>query len=51
LIGLGGLVDDGGHAARAYGPDVLALIRPDGYVGLIADGDNASAVAGYLYSL
>jgi hypothetical protein len=27
------------------------LIRPDGYIGLIADADNALAVAGYLRSL
>jgi len=51
LIGPGGLVDDGGHVARAYGEDALVLVRPDGYVGLIADADDASAVAGYLRSL
>jgi hypothetical protein len=26
----------------------MILIRPDGYIGLIADADNASAVADYL---
>jgi len=51
LIGPGGLTDDGGHVARAYGEDVLVLVRPDGYVGLIADADDASAVVGYLCSL
>jgi len=51
LIGPGGLIDDGGHVARAYGEDALVLVRPDGYVGLIADADDASAVAGYLRSL
>jgi len=51
LIGPGGLIDDAGHAAHAYGQDALILIRPDGYIGLIADADNAPAVAGYLRSL
>ena len=51
LIGPGGLIDDGGHVARAYGEDALILVRPDGYVGLIADADDTSAVAGYLRSL
>ena len=51
LIGPGGLIDDAGHVAHAYGQDSLILIRPDGYVGLIADADNALAVADYLRSL
>jgi hypothetical protein len=34
--------------ARAYGQDALILVRPDGYIGLIADADNPSAVADYL---
>ncbi len=51
LIGPGGLIDEAGHAAHAYGQDALILIRPDGYIGLIADADDASAVAGYLRSL
>jgi 2-polyprenyl-6-methoxyphenol hydroxylase-like FAD-dependent oxidoreductase len=51
LIGPGGLIDDGGHVARAYGEDALVLVRPDGYVGLIAGADDTSAVAGYLRSL
>jgi hypothetical protein len=48
LIGPGGLVDDAGHVARAYGQDALVLIRPDGSIGLIADADDTLAVAGYL---
>jgi hypothetical protein len=51
LIGPGGLVDDAGHVARAYGGDALILIRPDGYIGLIADAGDAPAVTGYLRSL
>lgn len=51
LIGPGGLIDDGGHAARAYGEDILVLVRPDGYVGLIANPVDALTVASYLRSL
>ena len=51
LIGPGGLIDDAGHVAHAYGQDSLILIRPDGYIGLIADADNALAVADYLRAL
>jgi 2-polyprenyl-6-methoxyphenol hydroxylase-like FAD-dependent oxidoreductase len=51
LIGPGGLVDYAGHAAQTYGQDALVLVRPDGYIGLIADADDAVAVAGYLRSL
>jgi hypothetical protein len=51
LVGPGGLLDDGGHAARAYGADALILVRPDGYIGLIADPEETGAVAGYLRSL
>jgi hypothetical protein len=40
-------VHQDGHVDRAYGTlgDVLVLIRPDGYVGLVAatDGDAVSA--------
>jgi len=31
--------------------DAVVLVRPDGYVGLIAEADDTSAVAGYLRSL
>ena len=51
LVGPGGLLDDGGHVARAYGADALILIRPDGYIGLIADPEESGAVADYLRSL
>jgi 2-polyprenyl-6-methoxyphenol hydroxylase-like FAD-dependent oxidoreductase len=51
LIGAGGLVDDGGHTSRAYGEDVLVLVRPDGYVGLLAGADDAQTVSDYLHSL
>jgi 2-polyprenyl-6-methoxyphenol hydroxylase-like FAD-dependent oxidoreductase len=51
LVGPGGLVDDGGHVAGAYGDDALVLIRPDGYIGLIAEPTDAEAVAGYLSAL
>ena len=50
LIGPGGLIEDG-HVARAYGEDALVLVRPDGYVGLIANAGDVPAVAGYLRSL
>ena len=51
LVGARGLLDDGGHAARAYGTDALILVRPDGYIGLIADPAEAETVAEYLRSL
>jgi 2-polyprenyl-6-methoxyphenol hydroxylase-like FAD-dependent oxidoreductase len=51
LVGPGGLIDDHGHVARTYGKDLVILVRPDGYVGLIANADDAPAVAGYLRSL
>jgi 2-polyprenyl-6-methoxyphenol hydroxylase-like FAD-dependent oxidoreductase len=50
-VGPGGLLDDGGHAAHAYGTDALILVRPDGYIGLIAGPEETGAVAGYLRSL
>jgi 2-polyprenyl-6-methoxyphenol hydroxylase-like FAD-dependent oxidoreductase len=51
LVGPGGLLDDGGHVARAYGTDALILVRPDGYVGLVADPTQAGSVSEYLRSL
>ncbi|MBV1850626.1 FAD-dependent oxidoreductase [Catellatospora tritici] len=51
LVGPGGLLDADGHAARAYGTGALVLVRPDGYVGLVADAAQPQAVAGYLRSL
>ena len=51
LVGARGLLDAGGHAARAYGTDALILVRPDGYIGLIADPAETGTVAEYLRSL
>jgi hypothetical protein len=51
LVGSGGLLDDGGHVARAYGTDALILVRPDGYIGLIAEPEETGEVAGHLRSL
>jgi hypothetical protein len=50
-VGPGGFLDDGGHAARAYGTDALVLVRPDGYIGLVADPAEPGAVAEYLRCL
>jgi 2-polyprenyl-6-methoxyphenol hydroxylase-like FAD-dependent oxidoreductase len=51
LIGPGGLLDDDGHAARAYGTDALFLIRPDGHIGLVARPTQPESVGEYLRSL
>jgi hypothetical protein len=51
LIGPGGLLDNDGHAAHAYGTDALVLVRPDGHIGLLADPSETGAVAEYLRSL
>jgi len=51
LVGPGGILDDDGHAAHAYGTDALILIRPDGYIGLVAGPAEKGAVAEYLRSL
>ncbi|MGW4446817.1 FAD-dependent monooxygenase [Streptomyces sp. NPDC004682] len=44
------VADTAGHLRRAYGAGerTLVLIRPDGYVGVVSDAGDASAVAGYL---
>jgi hypothetical protein len=47
-IGPGGLLDDEGHAARAYGTGTLVMVRPDGYIGLVADPAEPGTVAEYL---
>ncbi|UOZ02853.1 FAD-dependent oxidoreductase [Amycolatopsis sp. WQ 127309] len=46
----GDVADPEGHLADAYGAGArtLVLIRPDGYIALISDAGDASAVAGYL---
>jgi 2-polyprenyl-6-methoxyphenol hydroxylase-like FAD-dependent oxidoreductase len=50
-VGPGGLVDDEGHVAHAYGTEALMLVRPDGYVGLVANATDTDSVAEYLRSL
>ncbi len=44
------LADSAGHLARAYEATerTLVLIRPDGYVGLISDAGDLSALSDYL---
>jgi len=51
LVGPGGLLDDGGHVAHAYGTDALILVRPDGYIGLVAHPAQTGSVGEYLRSL
>ena len=51
LVGPGGLLDDDGHVAHAYGTDALILIRPDGYIGLVADPAETGSVGEYLRCL
>lgn len=43
------LLDDEGHARRAYGDNRLVLVRPDGYVGLVTT--DRAAVSDYLRDL
>jgi hypothetical protein len=50
LVGGDGMVDDHGDLARVYGHDALVLVRPDGYVGLVADPGDTGAVSDYLGS-
>lgn len=47
------VADTEGHLADAYGATgrTLVLIRPDGYVGLISDAGDASAVSDYLVAI
>ena len=51
--GPGDIADTGGHLAGAYGATgrTLVLIRPDGYVALISDTGDVSAVSGYLAAI
>jgi 2-polyprenyl-6-methoxyphenol hydroxylase-like FAD-dependent oxidoreductase len=51
LVGPGGLLDDAEHVARAYGTDALILVRPDGYIGLVAHPTETGSVGEYLRSL
>jgi 2-polyprenyl-6-methoxyphenol hydroxylase-like FAD-dependent oxidoreductase len=47
------IADTEGHLARAYGATerTLVLIRPDGYVGLISDAGDVSAVSDHLAAI
>ncbi|MGH7911781.1 MAG: FAD-dependent oxidoreductase, partial [Candidatus Dormibacteraceae bacterium] len=46
------IADTGGHLAGAYGAtERLVLIRPDGYVALISDAGDTSAVSNYLAAI
>jgi 2-polyprenyl-6-methoxyphenol hydroxylase-like FAD-dependent oxidoreductase len=47
------VADTGGHLASAYdaADHTLVLIRPDGYVGLISDAGDVSAVSDYLAAI
>lgn len=50
LMGPDDIVDSESHLANAYGPTdrSLVLIRPDGYIALISDAGDISAVSDYL---
>jgi 2-polyprenyl-6-methoxyphenol hydroxylase-like FAD-dependent oxidoreductase len=52
-VGPGDVVDTAGHLAGIYGAtdDTLVLIRPDGYLAVISDAGDVSAVADYLAAL
>lgn len=47
------VADEGGHLADVYGATgrTLVLIRPDGYIGMISDSGDVSAVEGYLAAI
>ena len=47
------VADTDGYLARAYGATsrTLVLIRPDGYIGLISDAGDVSAVSDYLAAI
>ena len=51
--GPGDIADTDGHLASAYGATdrTLVLIRPDGYVALISDAGDVSAVSDYLAAI
>jgi hypothetical protein len=53
LTGPNDVADTEGHLASAYGAAdrTLVLIRPDGYVGLISDAGDVSAVSDYLAAI
>jgi len=47
------ILDTDGHARRTYNaePGSLVLIRPDGYIGVIADRASNASVGDYLSSV
>ena len=47
------VADSAGHLVSAYGATdrTLVLIRPDGYVALISDAGDVSAVSDYLAAI
>ncbi|MEO6085776.1 MAG: FAD-dependent monooxygenase [Umezawaea sp.] len=49
IVGDRVLADAGGHARAAYGEEGFVLVRPDGYIGLVAD--HRDAVGEYLESI
>jgi hypothetical protein len=51
--GTGDIADNDGNLASAYSANdrTLVLIRPDGYIGLISDAGDVSAVSGYLAAI
>jgi 2-polyprenyl-6-methoxyphenol hydroxylase-like FAD-dependent oxidoreductase len=53
LTGPDDVVDPEGHLAAAYGAGAgtLVVIRPDGYVGLISDAGDVTAVSAYLTTI
>ncbi len=52
-IGPGDIADTEGHLASTYGATdrTLVLIRPDGYIALISDAGDVSAVSDYLAAI
>ncbi len=50
IAGDDAFIDRNGHAARAYGVTSIALVlvRPDGYVGFMAEGDAWTELSAYL---
>ena len=52
-VGPDDVVDAAGHLAGAYGAtdDTLVLIRPDGYVAMISDAGDLTAVGDHLAAI
>ena len=53
ITGPDDVVDREGHLAKAYGASArtLVLIRPDGYIALISDGGDVSAIGDYMSAM